>query len=294
MHKEYIIIGKNGQLGSEFCDLLQDDAKAFSHSDLDLSIYKNITEEFKDIKAKVIINCSAYTKVDKAEEEIGEAFKANETIPKNLAKYCLENNLIFVHFSTDYVFSGTGQAAQNEDSPTSPINQYGKSKLAGEKAIKKIGGKYLIFRTSWVYNSTGANFFNTMLRLANERDELSIVNDQIGSPTYCEDIANNTLLALNNTRNMDNFPSGIYHLCNSGETSWYEYANKIFELAKNHNIQLKIKKTYPIPTSQLSTAAKRPLNSRLDCRKAKSILNIQMPNWQDSIQKSIEKKYESN
>jgi dTDP-4-dehydrorhamnose reductase len=294
MNIKYIIIGKNGQLGSAFCNALKDEYIAFSHREFDFSAYDNITEAFKHIPAKIVINCSAYTNVDQAEVEIDEAFKANATIPKNLAKYCLDHNLIFVHYSTDYVFKGSGQVLHNEESPTSPLNIYGKSKLAGEKAIVETGGKYLIFRTSWVYDINSANFFNKMLKLANEHEELSIVADQIGAPSYCEDIVNNTLLAIYKADNMINFPFGIYHLCNSGKTNWYEYANKIFELARQHNINLKVKKTYPITTSQFPTAAKRPLNSRLDCSKAKSILNIQMPNWLDSLEKSIKKKYENN
>jgi dTDP-4-dehydrorhamnose reductase len=321
LNNPIIIYGKNGQIGSALAHILGNQAIVIASNDADFSVYENIVLKLKGISPKAIINATAYTNVDLAETEQQAAYKANVEIPAALTKYAKEMDIPLVHYSTDYVFSGEGSTPQTEDEPTSPINVYGKTKLEGEKAIARIGGKYLIFRTSWVYDETHKNFLTTMLRLGKEREELSIVSDQIGAPTYAHDLAVATLEALNNLLKpaaslrgareavdvaihpsglmdchaplamtaSDKFTSGIYHLCNGGETSWSEYAKVIFEIAKNKNIPLLVKKITPIFSEQYLTPAKRPLNSRLNCEKAKSVLKAELPDWRTSLEKCMEK-----
>jgi dTDP-4-dehydrorhamnose reductase len=287
-----IIYGKNGQLGSALASLLGDDSISIASTDADFSVYENVAAKLKGISPAAIINATAYTNVDLAESEPQAAYKANVEIPEALAKYAREIDVPFVHYSTDYVFAGDGSAPHKEDDATAPLNVYGRTKLEGEQAVADAGGKYLILRTSWVYDATHKNFLNTMLRLGKEREELSIVGDQVGAPTFAGDLAEATLEVLNQESRISNlesgFPSGIYHLCNSGQTSWYEYAMAIFELAAEKNIPLKVKKVIPITSSQYLTPAKRPLNSRLDCTKAKSILRVELPDWRASLEECVE------
>ncbi|MEI6730959.1 MAG: sugar nucleotide-binding protein, partial [Pseudomonadota bacterium] len=202
-----------------------------------------------------------------------------------------EKSIPFVHFSTDYVFPGDGENAWNEEDEQAPLNAYGRSKLAGEEAISHIGGKYLIFRTSWLYDSAGKNFFNTILRLSHEREELRIIDDQFGSPTYVPHLAKAALQALQNAQELPQFPSGIYHLCSGGVTSWYGFACEIIGRAGQFDPQIKTKNIVPILASEYPLPAKRPHNSRLDCSKAAEILGVQMPLWQDGLQECLGLKY---
>lgn len=288
MSDKILIYGKNGQVASALAVVFGAEAIAISHDEADFSVYENIGKKLGGKGLKAIINATAYTNVDKAEEEREAAYKANCDIPKSLAKYCREKNIPFIHYSTDYVFAGEGEKPYTEDDATAPLNIYGKTKLSGENAIIQEGGKFLIFRTSWVYDESRRNFLTTMLRLGAEREELSVVSDQYGAPTYAADIASATKTALENATAMDKFPSGIYHLCNDGQTSWFEYAREIFNLARKTGISIKVQNVNPIPTIKYPSPAKRPLNSRLNCSKAFSILNIKMPNWRNSLEKAIE------
>jgi dTDP-4-dehydrorhamnose reductase len=288
-----LIYGKNGQVGSSLGKIAKN-AIIIGSSDADFSTLENIENALQDINPKAIINATAYTNVDLAESEADAAHNANVLIPKALATYCKNKYIPFIHYSTDYIFSGEKNSPYDENDPPAPLNIYGKTKLAGEQAIEQIGGKYLIFRTSWVYDHVHKNFLTTMLRLGREREELSIVSDQIGTPTYAPDLAESTLKILYNILNLNDFPSGIYHLCNGGQTSWYDYANAIFAIARKKNIPLKVKKVMPILAEEYPTPAKRPLNSRLDCSKAKSVLNVTTPDWRDSLEKCMEKIIESN
>jgi dTDP-4-dehydrorhamnose reductase len=272
-----LIYGKYGQVGSALASRAKN-ATIIASTDADFSVYENIEKVLEDINPSAIINATAYTNVDKAETDTEAAYKANVTIPESLAKYCKIMDIPFIHYSTDYVFPGEGNTPYKETDTPAPINIYGKTKLAGEQAIEAIGGKYIILRTSWVYNETHKNFLTTMLRFGKEREELSIVSDQIGAPTYAGDIADATLKALEKP-----FESGVYHLCNAGETSWYNYAQEIFELARTQNIPLIVDKVSPISSSEYKAAAKRPLNSRLNCDKAKMLLNITMPDWKERL-----------
>jgi dTDP-4-dehydrorhamnose reductase len=265
------------------------------------------------LRPSAIINAAAYTAVDKAEEEEVRAHNINARAPEILARYCREQDIPFVHYSTDYVFDGSGKEPWKETDATNPLSAYGRTKREGEKRIEAVGGKYLIFRTSWVYDETGKNFVNTMLRLGTERDELRVVNDQWGAPTYARHLAQATLAALENAQKASRFPSGIYHLCGGGETNWQAFAREIFALrhceersdaaipkevwiaspsARDDGMQSP--KIHGIPSSEYPTPAKRPMNSRLDCSKAKQVLGVTLPAWEAGLKECLERRNESH
>lgn len=285
-----VIYGKNGQLGTALAKILQDKAVVFASSEYDFSSLENIQEALKNINVKAIINATAYTDVNKAETDEDLAFKANALIPEALAKYCKDKDILFIHYSTDYVFPGDGKNPQNEDTPTSPLNAYGRTKLAGEEKIIAVGGKYLIFRTSWVYNHSHKNFFTTMLKLGAEREALSVVSDQYGAPTYAPHLAKATIEIISHCEQLNGkFPSGIYHLCNSGVTSWHGFAEAIFEEAKKVGIELKVNEVKAIGADEFPTPAKRPHNSRLDCSRVCDVFSIKMPDWKDGLEECVAK-----
>ena len=277
-----LVTGANGQLGQS----LQYVAPSYtelqfvfcSSLELDITNLENCQQVFSNYKPDFCINAAAYTAVDKAESEPEKAHLINVMGAKNLAQVCKENNTILLHISTDFVFDGNKQIPYNEEDIPNPTGVYGQTKLDGEKAIQEVWAKHFIVRTSWVYSQFGNNFMKTMLRLASERDSLSVVNDQIGTPTNAVDLAN-ALIQIISTNNQqpttDNF--GIYNFSNEGQCSWYDFAKKIFEI--NHkNIDLQ-----PIPTSSFPTPAKRPNYSVLDKSKIKSTFGIQIKSWEDSL-----------
>lgn len=223
------------------------------------------------------INCAAYTDVDKAEIEEQKAFDANTNGVKNLAEACKINNSILIHISTDFVFDGNNTRAYSEEDLTNPISIYGKSKLMAEQEIKQILDNHYILRTSWLYSEHGNNFMKTMLRLSQERDELNVVSNQIGTPTYAKDLSRVILNIINN--NNKNY--GTYNYSNEGITSWYEFAKTIFKFS---DIKIKL---YPIKSEDYPTLAKRPKYSVLDKSKIKKTLNIKIPFWKDSLKKAI-------
>jgi dTDP-4-dehydrorhamnose reductase len=188
-----------------------------------------------------------------------------------------------VHYSTDYVFPGTGTRAWSEDDETAPLNVYGESKLAGEQGIAAAGGRYMVFRTSWVYDAVGKNFLRTMLRLGADRETLRVVADQHGAPTYAPQLAQGTLEALNCAESEEQFPSGIYHLCNGGETTWHDFAQSIFDAARSRGWNLKVQNVEAVASSAYPTPARRPMNSRLNNSKAQRVLGVQLPHWQDGL-----------
>lgn len=269
---EYLVFGKNGQVANSLAAVLPN-AEFIDSERVDLAITKNIIPFLKTrVKPRFIINSAAYTAVDKAEAEPELCNKINHLAVAEMAKYAAENNIILVHYSTDYVFDGSGNQPFTEDNIANlqPLNIYGKSKLAAEQAIIKSGCKYYILRTSWVYSAVGNNFVKTMLRLAS-KPELKIVNDQIGCPTYAEDIAVNTLKLL---RIAPEF--GIYHFTGSEQISWFDFAKMIIPAA---NIMA-------IPTAEYPTPAKRPLNSRLNTNKIENI-GICFPKISESLNKCL-------
>lgn len=283
------VIGANGQVGSALRQCLgEGEAIFFGRKELDLEQPDTIENILSQHRLHAVINAAAYTAVDKAEEEQERAMQVNGHSVGILANFCQSQNIPLIHYSTDYVFNGTGTVAWQPSDPTDPVNYYGQSKLAGEQAIIASGADYLIFRTSWVYDAYHHNFFNTMLKLAKEKEELSIVDDQIGVPSYAPDIAKATINALNLATSCDAFPSGVYHLCNRGETNWYEYAKTIFMIAERNHIPLAIKKVKAVPSTAYKTPAKRPLNSRLDCKLTKSKLKVIMPDWHESLERCFE------
>jgi dTDP-4-dehydrorhamnose reductase len=282
-----LIYGKNGQVARALAQLLDDKAVTVGRDEADFTQPDTLRAAFDRVNPSVVINAVAYTQVDTAESDEVTAHTVNAEAPTMLAHLCAARGIPFVHYSTDYVFAGQGDAPFNEDAPTAPLNAYGRTKLAGEKAVMAAGGNYLIFRTSWVYDAVGKNFLTTMLRLGAEREALNIVADQIGAPSYAPHIAQATMQALQAAQRMQPFPSGIYHLCNEGETSWHGFAEEIFKQASARAIPLRVKCCNPIPASDYPTPAIRPHNSRLSCAKLHATFGVTLPPWQEGVDAAL-------
>lgn len=284
-----LIFGANGQVGGALKALLGDQAIAFSSREADFTDPQAIATLLAGLSPapRAIINAAAYTLVDKAESEEPVALAVNAETPGVIARYAADHDIPFIHYSTDYVFAGTGSNALKESDPVDPQNAYGRTKLQGEENIRKEGGKWLIFRTSWVYDDKGKNFLNTMLRLGKEREHLRVVNDQFGAPTYAPALAEATLAALENATQQPDFPSGIYHLSGGGLTNWHGFAEAIFQEAAAKGIVLAVKELEGIPTSAYPTPAKRPANSQLDCSRASQVLQVSLPDWRVSLKECM-------
>ncbi|HCR85696.1 MAG TPA: dTDP-4-dehydrorhamnose reductase [Alphaproteobacteria bacterium] len=276
-----LLTGDSGQVGSNILELAknQHEVKALDIEKFDFSQPEKLKSALEKLvfKPDIFINPAAYTAVDKAETEKELCDNINNKSVAVIAEYCRKNNIFLVHYSTDYVFNGSGNQSFSEDNvkDLQPLNYYGKTKLEGERAIQNAGCNYIILRTSWVYNHIGSNFVLTILKLMSEREELKIVNDQIGSPTYAYDIAEATLkviekIDLNATRE-------IYNLCPSEQLSWYDFVLKIKKIAENKGYKFKINSISGIPSYSYPTPAIRPLNSRLDVSKLKRQLGIELP-----------------
>lgn len=287
-----IVFGTTGQVGKALLSQLKDMAVTYPRKIADFSQPQQIKTllESLSFRPRAIINAAAYTAVDLAESEEELAHRINAESPAVIASFCAENNIPFIHYSTDYVFDGNGTSPRPEENPTEPLNAYGRTKLAGEKLIAAAGGRYIILRTSWVYDETGRNFLNTMLRLGNERESLRVVNDQTGAPTYAPHLAETTLAVLYKAEQCDSFPSGIYHACGEGETTWHGFAEMIFSLAREQGIPLQIKTVEGIPSELYPTPATRPLNSRLDCHKLIETFGVSLPEWKESLAYAIQQK----
>ena len=240
------------------------------------------------VQPQVIVNAAAHTAVDKAESEPDLARTLNATAPGVLADEAKRSGALLVHYSTDYVFDGSGSAPRTETSPTGPLSVYGRTKLEGEQLIAGSGCAHLILRTSWVYAARGGNFARTMLRLAAERDALNVIDDQIGAPTGADLLADITAHAI---RRVLEKPSlqGLYHCVAAGETSWFEYARFVIEWARarGQNIKVAPEAIAPIATSAYPTPAQRPLNSRLDTRKLQTAFGLHLPHWQQGVQRML-------
>jgi dTDP-4-dehydrorhamnose reductase len=263
------VTGANGQLGNELKKKLGSNAVFLTREMLDLQNHASVENFLKTTEIELLINAGAYTQVDKAEEEREVSASINEITPKIMARYSREKKFKFIHFSTDYVFNGTGPTPYKESDNTDPVNFYGETKLRGEKAILEENPHSLVIRTSWVYSAFGKNFIKTILKFGSERDSLNVVYDQIGSLTNAGDLAEVTLKA----REL----SGIYHFSNEGVSSWYDVA---FELKKQKKFKASIS---PILSHQYPTPAKRPHYSVLDKAKIKNALGIQIPHWTESL-----------
>ncbi|MHC8947801.1 dTDP-4-dehydrorhamnose reductase [Sphingobacterium hungaricum] len=281
--KKVLVTGANGQLGSELNDIFKDDSSFDTHflnrQKLPLDQPNLIHGVLDMYQPDIIIHAGAYTAVDKAESEAELADKVNHLASEQIAEYCTINNCRLIAISTDYVFDGNSSEALKEDAKVDPINTYGVTKLKGEQAIQHFCPDAIIIRTSWVYSTYGNNFVKTMMRLMNERSEISVIDDQIGSPTYANDLAK----AIVDILNSKDWISGIYNYSNEGEISWYDFAVAIKEI---DNLDCTI---HPIPTTSYPTPAKRPKFSLLDKAKIKSTFGVEVPSWRHSLEKCIDK-----
>lgn len=277
--EKVLVTGANGQLGSELAVLAKKypnyewvfaDRKETSLDDLEL-----LKKQLSEIQPNIILNCGAYTAVDKAETEKEMAFTVNNLAVEVIAKYAFEKKAKLIHISTDYVFDGTSSVALDELAETKPVNVYGESKLAGEIACLKENPNSIILRTSWVYSKFGNNFVKTMQRLMQERDAISVVNDQVGSPTYAADLAQAMLIILES----ENWTPGIFNYSNEGEISWFDFAMSIKELG-GYNCTIT-----GIPSAAYPTPAKRPEFSLLDKTKIKNTYPVKVPNFRESLKK---------
>lgn len=284
-----LLLGKNGQLGWELQRSLSILGKLTSLDRLgqnglcgDITDLDGLRTTIATLKPDIIVNAAAYTAVDQAESEPKLAQLSNTQAPELLAQEAAKIGAWLVHYSTDYVFDGSGNKPWYESDNSEPLNQYGKSKLAGERAIQNSGCKYLIFRTSWVYGSKGNNFAKTMLRLASERKTLSIINDQIGAPTSAALLADCSAHALLQAIQKPEL-TGLYHLAASGQTTWYEYAKFVIEYARNIGKELVVTEINAISTLAYPTPAKRPYNSRLNTAKFCNSFGLILPEWQQGV-----------
>lgn len=288
-----LLTGKNGQVGWELQKTLAPigDVIAVDLGEFDLASPDSIRSAVRKIKPSLIVNAAAYTAVDKAKEEPELAMAVNGTAPGILAEEAKRIGAAIVHYSTDYVFDGSKTVPYTEEDEPNPINVYGKTKLAGDRAIQAVGGPFLILRTSWVYSNRGKNFLLTILRLAQERDELKVVDDQIGAPTWARTIADSTArvlakLPLPPGEGWGEGGSGIYHMTASNFTSWYGFAKKILELSSRitHHRSPRL---VPIETHNYPTPASRPKNSRLDNSKLIGAFGFVPPNWEVMLKECI-------
>lgn len=280
-----LVTGAHGQLGQSIKKIEEELSGGryiyTDQQDLDITQLKEVEDFLRQSEVTHLINCAAYTAVDKAEEQNELAFLVNKTGPEVLAKACLSSGCRLIHISTDYVFSGTGHRPYPVSTPTLPQSVYAKSKADGEKAVLESGALAWVIRTSWLYSEFGNNFVKTMIRLGKERDVLRVVSDQVGSPTYAEDLARAILKLIQNKSQVRQPENAIYHFANSGVSSWFDFSTAIMEMA---GLDCQIE---PIPTEAYPLPAVRPFYSVLDCSLIAEDLNMKIPYWRNSLQKCI-------
>lgn len=289
-----LLLGKNGQVGWELQRSLQPlgtvialDRAGEAGLVGDLSDLAGLRRTICDLRPDVVVNAAAYTAVDKAESEPALARRINSEAPEVIARCLAKHGGWLVHYSTDYVFDGSGERPWSEEDSTGPLNIYGQTKLEGEQAIQASGCKHLIFRTSWVYATRGGNFAKTMLRLAAEREELKVIDDQVGAPTGAELIADISAHALRSASRQPAL-AGLYHLASTGEVNWHGYASYVIDQAARRGERVKVRDILPIPTSAYPTPAKRPMNSRLDGRKLCAAFSLTLPHWQLGVRRMLD------
>lgn len=278
-----LVTGANGQLGSELQKIgftVLDEVFYTDIAELDITDYNAVESFIKEKEIDTIINCAAYTAVDKAEEEPELAAKINTQAVANLAKAAAKEDCLLIHISTDYVFDGTAAEPYTEKDKPCPVSVYGKTKLAGEEAIFQSRCFYIIIRTAWLYSEYGNNFFKTIMRLATERPEINVVNDQIGTPTYAEDLARAIVKIMENDERVEY--EGIYHFSNGGVCSWFDFAT---EIVKRSGLDCKV---HPVSTAEYPTRTRRPAYSVLDKTKIKRIFAVEVPDWQEALGRCIE------
>lgn len=291
-----LLLGKDGQVGWQLQRSLapHGEVLACGRSECDLADSEQIRSLVRKLQPSVIVNASAYTAVDRAESEPDLAWRINAAAPGFLAEEAAALNALLVHYSTDYVYDGCKQGAYVETDPTGPQSVYGQTKLAGEEAIRAVGGKSLIFRTSWVFGARGNNFVKTILRLAREKDALSVVGDQFGSPTPAAMIATVSGLVLAMLRRGQQLKTGenrIYHLAAARPVSWCEFARTIVDLAARapgFDLRLKGEAIKAISTAEYPTPARRPANSQLDCSRIEADFGLEMPDWQPYLERMLQ------
>jgi dTDP-4-dehydrorhamnose reductase len=290
-----LLLGKNGQVGWELqrslAPLGELIALDVSSKELcgDLTNLGGLARTVRAVAPDVIVNAAAYTAVDKAESEPQLARTINALAPGVLAQEAGHINAWLIHYSTDYVFDGSGDKPWLETDATAPLNVYGVTKLEGEQLIQQSGCRHLIFRTSWVYGARGGNFARTMLKLARERDSLNVINDQIGAPTGADLLADITAHAIRTAWQRPEL-SGLYHLVAGGETSWHGYASFVIEFARREGIALKVAAhgaIKPVPTSAFPTPAKRPHNSRMETTKLRRTFDLNLPSWETGVARML-------
>ena len=294
-HRPILLIGANGQVGRETLPLLRahNAVVSLTRSELDLTDVAAIRAVVRQVKPSWIVNAAAYTAVDKAESDSQTAFAINGDAPGVLGEEAHRVGAPVIHFSTDYVFSGEGTRPWREDDPTGPLGVYGASKLAGEQALADSGAAHFIFRTSWVFGAQGENFLLRIFQLALEREELKIVDDQVGSPTWSGTLgrlaAHTIAQEEGEARRLGAAPDeavrpvgGVYHACSAGFTSWFGFASEFLQIARRALPERTFARLMPIPSSAYPTPAVRPRNSRMNCEKLARTLKFEMPTWQDA------------
>ncbi len=279
-----LITGGYGQVGQALHSIAPSfpaiDFRFASSEEADITNPESLREVFLKVKPDFCVNAAAYTAVDKAESESEKAYLINASGAENLARACAEFNCVLIHISTDFVFDGHQNHPYNESDQTNPQSVYGSSKLEGEKRVALATSRYFIIRTSWVYSDFGANFLKTMLRVASERPVISVVNDQIGSPTHAVDLARTIAVIIGKTTENEHANRfGTYHFSNEGETSWFGFAKKIFDI---YSVQVDLR---PISTAEYPTPAQRPQYSVMNKSKIKSTFGIEIPEWQISLER---------
>lgn len=292
---KFLIFGASGQVGWELQRALAPLGELIcttraGHNGLcgDLTQLPELARTIRAVRPDVIVNAAAYTAVDKAEVDVQSARRINAEAPAVMAAEAATLDSMLVHYSTDYVFDGSGDAPRDESAATGPLSVYGQTKLEGEQAIRTSGCRHLILRTSWVHAGLGGNFAKTILRLARERSELRIINDQIGAPTGADLIADVTAHALRHPSLKD--LSGTYHMTAGGETSWHGYARFVVERALGNGMSLRTRPDdiHGIPTSEYPTPARRPLNSRLDTRRFQATFSLALPHWTQGVSRLLD------
>ncbi len=290
-----LLLGKNGQVGwelqralSPLGEVIALDFDSPGPLRADFSQPESLAATVRAVAPQIIVNAAAHTAVDKAESEPDLARALNATSPAVIAREAATLGAWLLHYSTDYVFDGSGSTPWVEDSPTGPLSVYGATKLEGEEAIRASGCAHVILRTSWVYAARGGNFAKTMLKLARERDRLTVIDDQIGSPTGADLLADLSAHVLRAARQRPEV-AGTYHAVASGETSWFDYARHVIEFARAHGQELRVARDAldPVPTSAFVTAARRPGNSRMNTAKLRDTFDLHLPAWQSGVDRML-------
>jgi dTDP-4-dehydrorhamnose reductase len=289
-----LVIGASGQIGGALVPRLRSHGTIIpqDRSSLDLAVLEAIPAALDRAAPDLIVNAAAYTAVDKAEDEPELAMRINGEAPGVIARWAAERGIPLIHFSTDYVYDGYGERPWSEDDDARPLGVYGKSKLAGDQAVRVAGGSFLILRTSWIYAARGRNFMRTIARLALERGELRVVADQIGAPTSAALIADGVAAivagGLDRLRDRAALANGLVHICGGGETSWHGFACAIVEGLKQRGVRLAAEKVIAIRSDEYPLRASRPLNSRLDLTRLKTVLGITPPRWDAALSPELD------